>query len=154
MGTGIKLGLVSCTKSKMNFSCKAYEMYSPSSLFSKACQYAIRNYDRVVILSAKYGLLLPNDEIEPYDLTLKTMKRQQRKEWANKVFKQIGRRLGPNKIARAYFHAGREYREHLIPMLQSTGIKCVVPLEGLAFGQQLAWYNTKRQKYLVSHSGI
>ena len=130
----------------MNFSCKAYEMYSPSSLFSKAYQYATKNYDKVAILSAKYGLLLPDDEIEPYDLTLKTMKKQQRIKWANKVFKQIGERLDLRKIESVYFHAGREYREHLISLLESTGIKCTIPLKGLSFGQQLAWYDTKAQK--------
>ena len=138
----MKLGLVSCTKSKRNYSCKAYEMYSPSNLFKKAYRYATKNYDVVAILSAKYGLLLPDDEIEPYDLTLKTMTKQQRKEWADKVFKQMKEGLDLNKIGSAYFHTGREYREHLIPKLELAGVKCIVPLEGLSFGQQLAWYDT------------
>jgi len=38
-----------------------------------AYNYATKNYDAVAILSAKYGLLLLDDEIEPYELTLKTM---------------------------------------------------------------------------------
>ena len=142
----MKLGLVSCTKSKRNCSCKAYEMYSPSNLFKKAYRYATKNYDIVAILSAKYGLLLPNDEIKPYDLTLKTMTKQQRKQWANKVLKQMEKRLNLNKIRGAYFHTGKKYREHLIPMLELSGIECIVPLEGLSFGQQLAWYDTKIQK--------
>jgi len=137
----MKLGLVSCTKSKRNCSCKAYEMYSPSTLFKKAYCYATKNYDIVTILSAKYGLLLPDDEIEPYNLTLKTMTKQQRKDWASKVFKQMEERLDLGKIESAYFHTGREYREHLIPKLELTGAKCIVPLEGLSFGRQLAWYN-------------
>ena len=116
-------------------------MYSPSSLFSKAYRYATKNYGIVAILSAKYGLLLPDDEIEPYDLTLKTMTKEQRKEWADKVFKQMKKRLDLYKIGSAYFHTGREYREHLIPKLELTGVKCIVPLEDLSFGQQLAWYN-------------
>ena len=139
----MKLGLVSCSKSKRNYSCKACEMYSPSTLFKKAYQYAIKNYDVVTILSAKYGLLLPDDEIEPYDLTLKTMSTLQRKEWANKVFKQMKNRLDLGNTRSAHFHTGREYREHLIPRLKSTGITCIVPLEGLFFGQQLAWYNAR-----------
>ena len=125
-------------------------MYSPSSLFKKAYRYAIKNYKLVAILSAKYGLLLPNDEIEPYDLTLKTMTKQQRKEWANKVFKQMKKRLDLNKIRSAYFHAGREYREHLIPKLELTGVKCIVPLEGLSFGQQLAWYDAKSKSEAIA----
>ena len=137
----MKLGLVSCTKSKRNYSCKAFEMYSPSSFFRKAYRYATRNYDVVATLSAKYGLLLPNDIIEPYDQTLKTMKKRQRQEWAETVFQQMKERLNLSRIRSAYFHVGREYREHIIPMLESTGIKCIVPLEGLSFGRQLAWYD-------------
>ena len=51
------------------------------------------------------------------------------------------KRLDLNKIGSAYFHTGREYPEHLIPKLELTGAKCIVPLEGLSFGQQLAWYD-------------
>jgi len=48
-------------------------MYSASDLFSKAYSYAVKNYDFVVILSAKYGLLFLDDKIEPYELTLINM---------------------------------------------------------------------------------
>lgn len=143
MKQDMKLGIVPCTKSKRNSPCKAYEMYSPSNLFRKAYQYATKNYDMVVILSAEYGLLLPDDEIEPYDLTLKTMTKQQCKDWANKVFKQMKKRLDLDKIGSAYFHTGKKYREHLIPRLELAGKECIIPLEGLSFGQQLAWYITK-----------
>ena len=136
----MKLGLVSCTKSKRDYPCKAYQMYYPSNLFTKAYGYAKRNYDIATILSAKYGLLLPDDEIEPYDLTLKTMSRQKRQKWSEKVFHQMKERLDLEKIKEAYFHTGREYREYLIPRLKEVGVMCIVPLQGLAFGQQLAWY--------------
>jgi hypothetical protein len=117
-------------------------MYSASNLFKKAYQYATRHYDKVVILSAKYGLLFPEDEIEPYDLTLNRMSIKQCKEWANNVFEQMTKRLDLEKIRIAYFHAGKRYREYLIPKLELRGVKCIVPLLGLSFGQQLAWYDT------------
>jgi cytoplasmic iron level regulating protein YaaA (DUF328/UPF0246 family) len=68
------LGLVSCTKRKKNAKCKAYEMYSASDLFSKAYAYCQKKYKQVAILSAKYGLLLPNEPIEPYDMTLNDLR--------------------------------------------------------------------------------
>jgi methionyl-tRNA formyltransferase len=67
------LGLVSCAKSKRSYPCTAKEMYQPSDLFRKAYGYAVKRYDLVAILSAKYGLLLPDEVIEPYDLTLNMM---------------------------------------------------------------------------------
>ena len=135
------LGLVSCAKSKKNYRCKASEMYSPSALFRKAYSYALKKYDVVAILSAEYGLLLPDDEIDPYELTLKRMDRKKRMEWSDKVFKQMKEKLDLGKINRAFFHAGKEYREFLIPKLEGIGVQCIVPIEGLSLGRQLAWYS-------------
>lgn len=134
------LGLISCTKSKQDYPCKASEMYQASALFRKAYSYATKNYDFVAILSAKYGLLFPDDKIEPYDLTLNTMKSQQRKKWAEKVFNQMKTRMGLREFDGIFFHAGKKYREHLIPKLENMGINCETPLENLGIGKQKAWY--------------
>lgn len=115
-------------------------MYSASDLFRKAYSYAIKNYDFVAILSAKYGLLFPGDKIEPYDLTLNDMKSQQRKEWAKKVFGQMKGRLRLKDFDRVFFHAGEKYREYLIPKLESVDIRCEVPLAHLGIGKQKSWY--------------
>jgi cytoplasmic iron level regulating protein YaaA (DUF328/UPF0246 family) len=135
------LGLISCTKSKQSYPCKASEMYLPSDLFRKAYSYAVKNYDFVAILSAKYGLLFPNDKIEPYDLTLNNMNAKEKKEWAERVFKQMKSRLKLRDFTEVLFHAGKKYREHLIPKLENLGIHCEVPLEHLGIGEQMAWYN-------------
>ena len=134
------LGLISCTKSKQNYPCKASEMYSASDLFRKAYSYATKNYDFVAILSAKYGLLFPDEEIEPYNLTLNDMNSQQRKYWTEKVFSQMQNRLKLGDFDRVFFHTGKKYREHLIPKLEGKGIQCEVPLKHLGIGEQKAWY--------------
>ena len=118
-------------------------MYLPSALFSKAYDYSRRHYDSVAILSAKYGLLLPDEEIEPYELTLNNMGKQKRMIWAVKVLNQLDEKIGFDNIENVYFHAGMKYREFLIPKLESRGIDCKVPLEGLQFGHQLSWYDTR-----------
>jgi len=135
------LGLISCTKLKQSYPCKASEMYLTSNLFRKAYSYATKNYDFVAILSAKYGLLFPDDKIEPYDLTLNNMKTQQRKEWAIKTFNQMKNKLKLEDFNEIFFHAGNNYREHLISKLRDMGILCEVPLEHLKIGEQMAWYN-------------
>lgn len=134
------LGLISCTKSKQDYPCKASEMYSASDLFRKAYSYATKNYDFVAILSAKYGLLFPDNEIEPYDLTLNDMNSRQIREWADKVFRQMRRRLRLEDFDKVFFHAGKKYREHLIPKLENVGIHCEIPLEHLRIGKQKSWY--------------
>ena len=119
-------------------------MYQASDLFRKAYSYATKNYDFVAILSAKYGLLFPDDKIEPYDLTLNDMNSNQRREWAEKVFNQMKNKLRLQDFDKVFFHAGKEYREHLMPRLESTGIQSEVPLEHLGIGEQKVWYK-KRQ---------
>ncbi len=115
-------------------------MYSVSDLFRKAYSYAPKNYDFVAILSAKYGLLFPDDKIEPYDLTLNDMKSQQKKEWAERVFNQMKNRLKLEDVDKVFFHTGKKYREHLVPKLENIGVQCETPLRHLAIGEQKAWY--------------
>jgi len=115
-------------------------MYQASDLFRKAYSYATKNYDFVAILSAKYGLLFPDDKIEPYDLTLNTMNSAQRRRWAEKVFSQVKSKLSLSEFDKVFFHAGKRYREHLIPKLQDIGIHCEVPLGHLGIGKQMKWY--------------
>lgn len=134
------LGLISCTKKKQNYPCKASEMYSASDLFSKAYAYCKKNYDQIAILSAKYGLVFPDDVIEPYNLTLNKMSTEEVKAWSERVFKQMQDRIDLSGIGVVFFHAGNNYRKHLIPKLQSLGIGCIVPLGNLGIGKQLRWY--------------
>jgi len=68
------------------------------------------------------------------------MKSQQRKEWAKKVFSQMKSRLSLRDFDRVFFHTGERYREHLISMLENSGIWYEIPLEGLGIGKQKAWY--------------
>ena len=82
----------------------------PSALFRKAFEYSRRHYDSVAILSAKFGLLLPDEEIEPYELTLNTMGKSQRKKWSVRVLNQLEAKIGLGNIEEVYFHAGMKYR--------------------------------------------
>lgn len=137
------LALISCTKDKQDYPCKASEMYLVSDLFRKAYAYAVNNYDSVAILSAKYGLLLPDEKIEPYDLTLNSMNSKERREWAEITFAQMKNNLPLKEITKIYFHAGKKYREYLIPKLEEAGISCEAPLAHLGIGKQKAWYKNK-----------
>jgi cytoplasmic iron level regulating protein YaaA (DUF328/UPF0246 family) len=142
------LGLISCIKRKQNYHCKASEMYRPSDLFRKAYAYCKKNYDLVAIFSAKYGLLLPNDPIWPYNVTLNDMNVKERKVWSEKVFKQMQKSLELDRIGIVSFHAGKKYREHIIPKLEARSIECRVPLGNLRIGKQLNWYKKHLGRYL------
>ena len=87
--------------------CKAFEMYQASDLFRKAYSYAVGNYDYVSILSARYGLLLPDEVIEPYELTLYSMNNEEQRRWAERVFDQMENKLPIDQISEVIFHAER-----------------------------------------------
>lgn len=42
---------------------------------------------------------------------------------------------------RLVFHAGRDYYDKLIPLLDEANIAVETPTDGLQYGETLAWYN-------------
>src|SRR5882757_4303000 len=88
--------LISCSKSKGGHRDLARNMYV-SPLFRKSVLVAEAWNLPVSILSAKHGLLSPNELIEPYDLTLKGASKQFKLEWARKVDEQIRRSINSQK---------------------------------------------------------
>ena len=127
-----QIALISCVSKKRSSASKAADLYT-SALFKLNLQYARQlNPDDIYILSAKYGLVALDDEIEPYDVTLNTMGVTERKAWANKVIEQLASRCD---LQQDHFIilAGERYRQYLLPHLSSYEI----PLQGLRIGEQL-----------------
>ncbi|MDP2672743.1 MAG: hypothetical protein Q8O84_02940, partial [Nanoarchaeota archaeon] len=120
---------------------KAQDLYV-SPLFKKNLQYAKSlNPDKILILSAKYGLLKLNEEIEPYNKTLNKMPSLEIKEWAESVLKQLQKVSDLDKDE-FVFLAGNNYRKFLLPHIKNYKI----PLLGLSIGKQLKWL-TERIKH-------
>jgi cytoplasmic iron level regulating protein YaaA (DUF328/UPF0246 family) len=131
-----QLYLVSCVAKKSPAPTKAADLYR-SSWFLKARAFAERRRARWLILSAKYGVVEPLQDIAPYEKTLNEMKAPERRTWAEGVLRQLEPHLAG--IDEVVFLAGVRYREHLVPALQARGIRVSVPMEGLTIGRQLAW---------------
>lgn len=130
----MKIALISCSKEKRSYPCKAYELYSASTLFSLSYQYAKKNADRIYILSAKYGLLPDDRVIEPYDQTLKEMNRAQQIQWAQNVSSDLYTECDPHEDTFIIL-AGRDYSLDLVIHLQH----CILPLEGMRMGERMAF---------------
>jgi len=127
-----KIVLISCVSQKQLYRSKAKDLYI-SALFKKNLAYARRlNPDAIYILSAKYGLLDLETEIDPYNQTLNTMSAAENRSWAEKVLQQLGR-VADLKQDHFIFLAGEKYRKNLLPHLTSYEI----PMEGLSIGRQL-----------------
>jgi len=134
----MKIVLISCTSKKLCQKSKAQDLYV-SPLFQKSLQYAKSlNPDKIFILSAKYGLLRLDEEIEPYDKTLNKMVLNEIKEWANSVINQL-QIISDLNNDEFVFLAGNNYRKFLLPHIKNYKI----PMHGLGIGKQLKWLTEK-----------
>lgn len=139
-----RVGLVSCTKSKLPRAAPAKDLYSPSALFRGQRAYVERTCDRWFILSAKYGLVDPDHVIEPYEQTLRTASTAVRQAWSADVLRSLTAELGDIHGITFECHAGRPYLDNgLVHGIIALGGLVERPAEGLTMGRQLAFYAGK-----------
>jgi len=86
---------------------------------------------------------VPDDKIEPYNLTFNKMRDREVKDWSEKFFKQMQKRIDLDEISSVLLHAGNKYRKHLIPKLKALEVECKVPLAKMKIGEQRRWYKTR-----------
>ncbi|WP_312854297.1 DUF6884 domain-containing protein [Natronococcus sp. JC468] len=139
-----EIGLVSCTKTKLEQTAPPTELYAPSTLFGKAREYCEQNHDDWFVLSAKHHLLEPNGPpIEPYDETLTGSRVATKREWSETVFEQLQSAGLLEAGTTLVFHTGRAYYEELLPLLEETAVSVQFPVEELMIGERLSWYNER-----------
>jgi hypothetical protein len=141
-----RIGLVGCVKKKAGSRQAAKDLYV-STLFSGRRGLVERTCDEWWILSAKYGLLHPDEKIDPYDVTLKRMGVQARRDWSTRVLGEIGKRVRPVAGDTFEIHAGADYRDFGL-VVDRRILDCAVenPTEGIPFGEQLRFYNQQALK--------
>jgi hypothetical protein len=138
------IGLVSCTKSKREQAAKPADLYMESAFFRKAYEYVEANHDSWYILSAKHHLLDPNGPpIEPYDDTLSGASVNRKRDWAQTVYEQLQENDLLDEENRLVFHAGRDYYDQLLPLLEDMDVAIETPTDGFRYGETLAWYNDR-----------
>jgi len=130
------IALVSCVKRKLPHAAQARDLYT-SAFFRKARDLVEASGAPWFVLSAKYGLIRPDQVIEPYDFTLNTAGTAERRAWATSVLAELLSAIGNRK--RVVFLAGERYREFLIEPLRQRGFTIEVPMDHLTRGEQLAW---------------
>jgi hypothetical protein len=135
--------LVSCVSRKLTHPAPAADLYQ-SAWFKKARRYAELHAERWYILSAKHGLLIPDQVIEPYDLSLYPLDGRQRQRWAREVLALL-LQVTDKRQDKITVLAGSLYRAPLVRWLKNIGYTVHVPMEGLGIGQQLRWLNEQNQ---------
>ena len=140
-GPSGRIGLVGCVKQKLDHAAPAADLYV-SPLFRGRRAYVERTCERWFILSALHGVVRPDAPLEPYDVTLNSASRAQRRAWSAKVLRQLDAEVGPCVGLTIEIHAGANYADFgLVGGLRARGATVVQPAAGLSsMGRQLAFY--------------
>lgn len=125
--------LIACSGSKLDHPAPAKELYT-GELFKKSKAYAEQTGRPYFILSACHGLVKPNQEIAPYNFTLKKQRQREREGWATRVASSIVWEVPAGSTITIL--AGNDYAEPLESILTRQGFTINRPLKGLGIGQQ------------------
>lgn len=132
--------LLSCTKSKLNKSSQAQDLYSASPTFKKTLEYGKSlKPDKMYILSAKHYLVPLTKVLEPYDKTLKEMSKEEKEAWGEKVISQIKSKGINLEKDHFIFLTGTEYMKPLLQYIPEKNIE--TPMEGKRMGERMKWLN-------------
>lgn len=140
--TAASVILVGCVRTKRAAACAAAELFA-SPLFDGRRRYAVGTGLPWYILSAKFGLLAPEDVIGPYDVYLADQSPAYRKAWGEFVTAQLEQQHPELRGRTIEVHAGAAYVEPLRAPLAARGAALTTPLAHLRQGEQLAWYNSR-----------
>jgi len=147
-----KIILISCCSTKLNTTkeVKAEDLYI-SSVFKKSLEYAkLSKPYKIFIISAKYGLLNLDEPIKTYNVTLSyvpqknrnqnliILSKQEKKEWAKKVVKQLKENDIVINNDDIEILAGQSYIKPLAPYIT----KRMEPLNGIGNGARLSFLNS------------
>lgn len=131
--TPILVGLVSCSKLKLDRPAPARELYAPSFVFARSARYVESRCDEWWVLSAKHGLVHP-DDVAPYDETLAGARKAVRDAWAAEVRRSLRERYGRRPV-KFILMAGRRYAA----CVEGLGAEVEEPLKGMGTGFRRKW---------------
>lgn len=136
--------LVGCGKTKARRASPGKELYT-GNLFRAAREHAERNGSTWRIISARYGLLNPENRVKPYNLTLRQFSEFERLQWAQAVCGSLVYELrdAGERPIEVVVLAGADYAGPICRKLEQLGIKWSCPLDGMAVGERLRYFRTQ-----------
>ena len=118
--------LVSCGRRKRCFAVPAKELYV-SARFQRARASVEATGSPWFVISAEHGLLDPDEIIDPYDKTLKGATLEARRQWAEKVKRQMDKYLPDGEII--VILAEEDYYKDLTTYLKKRFAHIMIPVE-------------------------
>lgn len=123
--------LISCVSSKKDRRTEAKNLYD-STYFSAMKRYAESTNEEYRIVSAKHGLLSPDEVIEPYD------------EYglSEELAEEVASELDGMNVDSVRIVAGKKYTNVLTPELEIRGIDVLELCRGMGIGRTIAELQT------------
>lgn len=125
-----------CASQKLKREAPARELYV-STLFRKASAYAEANADHWFILSAKHGLVHPDQMLEPYDVKLGTKEAGPIHAWGERVRDGLVEWDIPEDAVLLAL-AGGQY----LTAFHTSPWRVEDPMKGMGIGQRLQFLTT------------
>lgn len=135
----MRVALVGCASQKLKRPAPARELYV-SALFKKASAYAQQEADSWFILSAKHGLVHPDEVLEPYDVKLGTKQAGPIHDWSQKVRAQLIEHVPV--YAEVLLLAGGQYQYAIGSPSNPSPWRVHDPMKGMQIGQRLQFLNS------------
>jgi len=138
--------LLMCGKNKLSQKAKAKNLYT-SPRFQKSVEYAktLTDYSNIYVLSAKYGLLELEQEIDRYDKSIYEMLDKEKIEWTNMVINSLSN-VSNLKEDKYIFLTDDDYCASLLPFLVNYDL----PLKNIPQNEHIIFFNTKLSNTEVS----
>ena len=89
------------------------------------------------ILSARYGLLHPDQKIAPYELVFSDLTPPEQQAWADGILQSLTQMLKPSD--RLLLLAEPDYHAALFATLENSSWRLSAPLRGMSAASQLVW---------------
>lgn len=139
MTDGYTLAIIPCTGMKDPYleEGPAQEIWQGSH-FQYTLIYVEEFFDRVLVLSYKYGLITPDTVIKSYDIDMKHAKPREHLKWWYMLMKQIDELAGNDPPALLAFFTGNFDRDRIIRRFVKQGVnQIIVPWEGKGIGLRM-----------------
>jgi hypothetical protein len=142
--------LISCGKHKQLVRAPAAKLYT-SPRFQLSVALPSRLGFSFSLLSAKHGLLEPNELVDPYDSSLATLTRDERRIWAERVLTQL---LNAHKDVRRFvLLLDDDYRDDLAPLLIQRKFELIEPLSNFERSGRISFIRHSN-RYLDRESAV
>lgn len=133
---GMSVAIIPCTSQKSDVAGPAREVWTGAH-FQLGLAYAEIYCDFTYVMSFKYGLITPDQKIQPYDLHIKNASIRERLEWWLKLREHVAEVAKANPRVVLVFTGDWE-RDRFVREWVRNGIREVVlPWQGLGLGQRM-----------------